>query len=125
MLMPQDNKIPEKYCCSITHQVMIDPVIAADGYNYEREAITQWLQTHDTSPKTNEKLDHKNLTTNHDKRSDILDFLDSYPELYIGDEVYLCKSWIAEFITAIKQNKLQEVQRWLDSRWRLIASTQH
>ena len=119
--MPQDNKIPEKYCCSITHQVMIDPVIAADGYNYEREAITQWLQTHDTSPKTNEKLDHKNLTTNHDKRSDILDFLDSYPELYIGDEVYLCKSWIAEFITAIKQNKLQEVQRWLDKDKRLLT----
>lgn len=75
--MPKDNQISEKYRCSITHQIMIDPVFAADGYTYEREAIEQWLQTHDTSPKTNIKLKHKDLTDNHDKRSDVLDFLDS------------------------------------------------
>jgi len=33
-------------------QLMIDPVIAADGFTYEREAIELWLQGHDTSPRT-------------------------------------------------------------------------
>ena len=89
--MPKDNQIPAKYLCSITGQIMIDPVMAGDGYTYEREAIEQWLQTHDTSPRTNEKLDHKKLTANHDKRSEILEFLDKHPEIYEGDEIYFPK----------------------------------
>ncbi len=119
--MPKDNQIPAKYLCSITGQIMIDPVMAGDGYTYEREAIEQWLQTHDTSPRTNEKLDHKKLTANHDKRSDILDFLDSHPELYEGDEIYLPTAWVAECVTAIKGNQLQAVQRWLDKDKRLLT----
>lgn len=30
---------------------MRDPVIAADGHTYDREAIEMWLRNHDTSPK--------------------------------------------------------------------------
>ncbi len=119
--MPKDNQIPTKYLCSITSQIMIDPVMAADGYTYEREAIEQWLQTHDTSPRTNERLEHKKLTSNHDKRSDILEFLDSRPELYEGDEVYLPKAWMAQCATAIKRNQSSEVQRWLDKDRRLLT----
>ncbi len=119
--MPKDNKIPAKYLCSITGQIMIDPVIAADGHTYEREAIEQWLQAHNTSPKTNTKLRHKELTDNHDKRSDILEFLDNHPELYDGDEIYLPKSWIAECAIAIKRNQSPEVQRWLDKDRRLLT----
>jgi len=121
MFMPKDNQISEKYRCSITHQIMIDPVFAADGYTYEREAIEQWLQTHDTSPKTNIKLKHKDLTDNHDKRSDVLDFLDNHFELYEGNEVYIPQSWMAEFVAAIKGNQPQEVQRWLDKDRRLLS----
>ena len=29
--------------CPITHEVMEDPVVCADGHSYERAAITQWL----------------------------------------------------------------------------------
>ena len=29
-------------------QLMIDPVMAADGFTYEREAIELWLKGHDT-----------------------------------------------------------------------------
>lgn len=50
--MPKDNLIPENYRCVLTEKIMIDPVFAADGYTYEREAIQQWLQTHNMSPKT-------------------------------------------------------------------------
>ncbi|HQW58338.1 MAG TPA: ankyrin repeat domain-containing protein, partial [Gammaproteobacteria bacterium] len=120
--MPKNNQIPEKYSCSITGQIMIDPVIAVDGYTYEREAIEQWLQMHDTSPRTNERLDHKQLTANHDKHSDILEFLDSQPELYEGEEIYFPKSWIAQCVMAIKQNKIQVVQRWLDKDKRLLIA---
>lgn len=119
--MQQDNQIPERYLCSITSQIMIDPVMAADGHTYEREAIEQWLQTHDTSPKTNKKLENKKLLDNHDKRGEILEFLDNHPELYKRDEVYLPKSWMLQCVMAIKTNQQQETQRWLAKDIRLLT----
>lgn len=45
---------------------MTDPVIAADGFTYERYAIEQWLaQGHRTSPYTAAPLSHLNITPNH------------------------------------------------------------
>lgn len=43
---------------------MVDPVIAADGFTYERSAIQAWLQAHDTSPVTNQTLLHSVLLHN-------------------------------------------------------------
>lgn len=39
-------------------------VIAADGSTYERSAIEKWLKNNDVSPVTNQRLEHKNLTSN-------------------------------------------------------------
>lgn len=47
---------PSDYICPITQEVMKDPVKFVDGYSYEREAITNWLQTSRTSPMTREEL---------------------------------------------------------------------
>lgn len=119
--MPK-NQIPEKYRCAITGMVMIDPVFTADGHTYEREAIEKWLQTHETSPKTNEKLEHKKLTDNHDKRGDILEFLESNPELYDGKEVYLPQVWKIQCVIAIKGNRLEEFQKLLNKDRRLLTT---
>ena len=43
---------------------MVNPVIAADGHTYERQEITQWLASNNTSPKTNLPLEHKALIPN-------------------------------------------------------------
>ena len=37
-------------------QVMMDPVIASDGYTYDRLAILTWIKQHPTSPMTREWL---------------------------------------------------------------------
>ena len=63
------GKFEEDCICPITQQMMIDPVIAADGRSYEREAITEWLKNHNTSPCTNLVLVHKFLTPNLQLRS--------------------------------------------------------
>ena len=49
------------FICPITHQLFIDPVVAADGYLYEKEAIEEWLKEHNTSPMTNLMLIYKHL----------------------------------------------------------------
>lgn len=43
---------------------MVDPVIAADGFTYERSAIVEWLQQHETSPVTDQRLAHLALLHN-------------------------------------------------------------
>ncbi|CAM4902380.1 unnamed protein product [Rotaria socialis] len=50
--------------CSLTRATVTDPVVAADGFTYERTAIENWLKANDCSPMTNEKLAHKDLTPN-------------------------------------------------------------
>ena len=46
----------------------------ADGHTYERSAIEQWLETHNTSPATGVELESKQLIPNHSLRSLIQDF---------------------------------------------------
>ncbi|XP_064820620.1 WD repeat, SAM and U-box domain-containing protein 1-like isoform X2 [Oncorhynchus masou masou] len=45
---------PDEFLCPITREVMKDPVIAADGYSYERKAIESWISAKNrSSPMTN------------------------------------------------------------------------
>ncbi len=60
----EEEGLPEAFMCPITQVRLRDPVVAADGYTYERSAIEGWLQTKDSSPMTNEKLEDKVLYPN-------------------------------------------------------------
>ena len=51
--------------CPITHEIMRDPVICADGHSYERAAIDAWLQMNSISPLTGLMLPHKSIVPNH------------------------------------------------------------
>ena len=62
--------------CPITMDIMMDPVIAADGHSYEREAIERWLLTHRTSPMTGAVLANPTVVPNHRLRSIIADLGD-------------------------------------------------
>jgi hypothetical protein len=55
---------PSAHLCPIMYTVMQDPVIAADGHSYEREAITKWLTNKTISPITNADLSNTNLIDN-------------------------------------------------------------
>ncbi|KAD1196175.1 hypothetical protein E3N88_43161 [Mikania micrantha] len=60
------HRIPSYFVCPIFQEVMKDPLIAADGFTYEADAIKGWLNSgHKTSPMTNLKLDHCDLLPNH------------------------------------------------------------
>ena len=49
--------------CSITGEIMIDPVTTKNGQTYERSAIEEWLRTHNTDPNTGSTLHDKNTYT--------------------------------------------------------------
>ena len=58
-------EVPADFICPITAEIMTDPVSTVDGFTYEREAISKWLRTNDTSPRTGAKLESKTLIPNH------------------------------------------------------------
>lgn len=44
--------------------MMSEPVVAADGHTYEKTALQEWLQQHNTSPVTGVTLAHTRLVPN-------------------------------------------------------------
>nr|GMD73478.1 U-box domain-containing protein 33-like [Ipomoea batatas] len=71
-----ERAVPSIFLCPISQEIMYDPRIAADGFTYEAEAIREWLGSgHHTSPLTNLKLRHLELTPNDSLRFAIQDWL--------------------------------------------------
>ena len=56
---PEGN--PEGFLCPITRELFTDPVVASDGHTYEQSAISQWLESHRTSPLTRTLLSTTDL----------------------------------------------------------------
>ena len=67
-------KEEDKYLCPITRQIMVEPVVDALGNTYDKEAISEWLKTNDTSQKTKEQLPNKNLTPNNTMKTEITEY---------------------------------------------------
>jgi len=59
------DEMAEEFCCPITQELPLDPVTAADGRIYDREAIEAWMQQRAgqalKSPVTNEPMGRKLL----------------------------------------------------------------
>lgn len=55
--------IPGILLCPIGHELMVDPVICADGYSYERFNIESWMVDNSKSPMTNTVFDDKELVS--------------------------------------------------------------
>ena len=101
-LCKQHSEVPDALVCPITCAVFEDPVICADGHTYERcaytpahvhapawasamsvpdcvrrAAISDWLQKHNTSPKTNEPLESMVMFPNHQVRQLVENYKDA------------------------------------------------
>ncbi|CAH0372959.1 unnamed protein product [Pelagomonas calceolata] len=71
-----ERGIPDGLVCPLSLEIYEDPVMAADGFSYERREIATWFaRGKRTSPKTNEELPHTFLTPNHDLKAMCQDFL--------------------------------------------------
>jgi len=68
------DRVPKEFICPITSDIMNDPVMAEDGNTYERAAIVQWFEDHNTSPLTNVVLESKKVILNRALKS----LIDSY-----------------------------------------------
>ena len=68
------KNIDNNFICSITLEVMKDPVICSDGHTYERSAIEKWLSTEKHSPMTRQIITNNSLIPNIALRNIIKDY---------------------------------------------------
>lgn len=92
---PTQVNTPPEFICPLTRRVFQDPVIAADGYTYERVAIEEWLSREKISPTTQQLLPNKNLIPNLTFKKLIESTIrpevcepDAAKELTLSDEMY-------------------------------------
>mmetsp|Transcript_16361 Transcript_16361/g.38459 ORF Transcript_16361/g.38459 Transcript_16361/m.38459 type:complete len:250 (-) Transcript_16361:525-1274(-) len=80
---PAPADAPNHLCCPITHEPMADPVVAADGFSYERSAIAAWMarprpaDSPILSPISGLPLASAELVPNHNLRSQVQEWLSS------------------------------------------------
>nr|CAB3267740.1 WD repeat, SAM and U-box domain-containing protein 1 [Phallusia mammillata] len=74
-----EKGIPDEFLCPITREIMHDPVIASDGFSYERTSIEAWIRKdpNPLSPMTNQTLKSKNLVSNQTLKMVIGQFMDA------------------------------------------------
>jgi hypothetical protein len=61
---PTPRPLPDSFYCSITLELMREPVIDPDGRTFERDAIIHWIRANGTSPVTRNALAVSQLRSN-------------------------------------------------------------
>ena len=90
------TKVPDVFVCPITWELLHDPVMAADGFTYERRAIEQHLlKVGHRSPKTNLQLTNKTLVPNVNLR------------IYIRDTIRCGRAILAQNRAEVEQARKQ------------------
>ena len=76
---------PNSYRCTISHDIMRDPVVDPEGNSYERSEIETWLRAHPVSPLTRTRLTIDMLKPNRALKDAINEFLATHPRALSND----------------------------------------
>ena len=69
-----NDQLPASFRCPITQDVFLSPVVASDGYTYEKQALLHWFADGNfTSPMTRARLNPRNLHPNRSLKAAIED----------------------------------------------------
>lgn len=59
-----EDEVPKEWFCPIGQELLKNPVIASDGFTYERKEIQDWFKRSDMSPITGIRLKNRDLIPN-------------------------------------------------------------
>lgn len=62
--------------CPISYELLQDPVVAADGHTYSRQAIVRWFQIRRSSPLTGLQVANTNLVPDHQRAAKIVAWIE-------------------------------------------------
>jgi ankyrin repeat protein len=101
----------DKLTCPLTGLFFCDPVVAEDRYVYEHMAIANWLKTHNTSPKTGQKMGYTYLRCETIKEM-VTMYLKQHPE-YEKDQFMFKKPFYLfekDFFDILKEKQFDKVK---------------
>lgn len=78
----KDDEIPHNFICSITQDIMTEPVKTVDGFTYDKFAIEKWFKNSNKSPLTGLDLTDTTLTPN----NELLKIMEEFTKLKINKE---------------------------------------
>ncbi len=110
---------PARYLCPITQEIMLNPVIAFDGYTYEADVIQKHLSIKSTSPMLNTALVDTRLIPNLNLRSEIREFLENNPHYW--QQVYFSEEQCHLVETACRDNNIAVLQQFLQQDRRFLT----
>ena len=122
-----DIKIPEDLTCPITMLLLADPVMAADGYTYERSAIEKHIKTArdkgeaPKSPMEGTPLEDDRLMPNKRLKSRVQRFLDKYPSLRHSDELAFPEKLQQAAIDAVKAGDIKALAALIEKDIRVLT----
>ncbi|MDP1574614.1 MAG: U-box domain-containing protein [Coxiellaceae bacterium] len=90
------DQAPAEFLCPITKKIIQDPVVAQDGYTYERAAIQEWFSKNDTSHVTKILLDSKMLFPNNILKQQIEAFMRKAAEKAAQKQLTLSDDMLTE-----------------------------
>lgn len=89
--------------CPITKEIFLDPVIACDGFTYEKSALVKWFKKSDISPITGEKMDNTIFIENKIIKNIIKQIIEKNPNLkklqYKKEKEIYSFNYVVEAIT--------------------------
>lgn len=106
----------DHFICPISLEMMKDPVICEDGITYERDAISQWFETHNTSPKTNAILYSKNLIPNIALKAGITKYLTEQEERSAGAKRKIEDAVVEQPAKAVRRMPARVAKKVRESR---------
>ncbi len=101
--------------CPITHQIFLNPVIAADGFTYEEDAIEEWLKKSCLSPMLGTKMSKKTYIQNTVMRNMVKYVLNKNKELEEEqyERIYTFNNIIDE-IKGCQEINIEEIKEIVD-----------
>jgi ankyrin repeat protein len=118
-------KIPSTYECPISGLIMREPVLASDGAVYEKEHIEKWFAGGGRkSPCAGAILTNINLLPQEVLHEQITKFLTENKSLIMENRVYLPKSFLDDFSSAVKEGNTTKIKYLaaLDPRLLIFSS---
>ncbi len=117
-LLQQMVVVPTEYYCPITGALFSNPMVAADGHNYEKDGFNEYIASLfagdiPRSPTHGRALANTELVLNYEFKNTISNFVELHPELYRN--LHLPKEARQEFIQAMNDQNRDLVKHLL---WR-------